>query len=163
MTSTSKERAKEKAKAKLKSDKVNVAQLDKLLNIQKTPDPPRKTWYRTHGKVSGLGIMAFWATLFEGNELLPKSKKMTNAEIERQVRAEFPHEQTLLENLDSGRQSVNYYRHLYNKGRMSKSKGAPPQHISFRYNEEGLFVDTRAGKRMLDEVEIEEYAKRYQG
>jgi|TARA_R110000824_G_scaffold229932_3_gene417540 hypothetical protein len=163
MTSTSKDRAKEKARAKLKEAKVNVAQLDKLLNIQKTPDPPRKAWYRTHGKRTGLGIMAFWATLFEGNELLPKSKKMTNAEIERQVRSEFPHEQTLLENLDSGRQSVNYYRHLYNKGRMSKPKGTPPQHISFRYNEEGLVIDTRTGKRMLDEVEVVEYAKRYQG
>jgi len=163
MTSTSKERAKEKAKAKLKESKVNVAQLDKLLDIQKTPDPPRKAWYRTHGRRTGLGIMAFWATLFEGNELLPKSKKMTNAELERQVRSEFPHEQTLLENLDSGRQSVNYYRHLYNKGRMSKPKGTPPQHISFRYNEEGFVVDTRTGKRMLDEVEVEEYAKRYQG
>tara|TARA_R110000824_G_C14774941_1_gene631339 strand:+ start:70 stop:561 length:492 start_codon:yes stop_codon:yes gene_type:complete len=163
MPSTSKERAKEKAKAKLKSDKVDPSQLDKILNIQKTPDPPRKTWYRTHGKKTGLGIMSFWATLFEGNELLPKSKKMTNAEIERQVRSEFPHEETLLENLDSGRQSVNYYRHLYNKGRMSKPKDVAPKNLSYRYNEEGFLVDTRTGKRILNEIEIEEYVQRYEG
>ena len=161
MPSTSKERAKENARAKLKSDKVDVSQLDKLLDIQKTVDPPRKTWYRTHGKISGMGIMAFWATLFEGNETLSKSKKMTNAEIERQIRLEFPHEETLMENLDSGRQSVNYYRHLYNRGRMNKD--VPPTQISYRYNEEGFIVDTRTGKRMLDEVEVVEYAKRYQG
>ena len=107
--------------------------------------------------------MAFWATLFEGNELLPKSKKMTNAELERQVRAEFPHEKTLLENLDSGRQSVNYYRHLYNKGRMSKPKGTPPEYISFRYNSDGESVDTRTGKRVLDKESTNAYIEKYRG
>ena len=160
MPSLSKEKAKEKASASRKAAKVNPARLDKILDIQKTEDPPRKSWHRTHGKKTGLGIMAFWRTLFEGNELLPVSKKMTNAEIERQVRLEFPHEKVLLENLDTGRQSVNYYRHLYNKGRMTK--GSPPDMISFRYNDEGKIVSTRAGKNILTAEEQEAYKLKYQ-
>jgi hypothetical protein len=161
MPSTSKDRAREKSIAKAKAAKVSSSNLDKILDIRNTPDPVRKTWYRTHGKKTGLGIMAFWATLFEGNELLSKSKKMTNAELERQVRAEFPHEKTLLENLDSGRQSVNYYRHLYNKGRMSKPKGTPPEYISFRYSSDGEVVDTRTGKRLLDTESKNDYVEKY--
>jgi len=106
--------------------------------------------------------MTFWATLFEGNELLTRTKKMTNAEIERQVRLEFPHEPTLMENLDSGRQTVNYYRHLYNVGKLTKPRLTPPNHISFRYNETGQVVDTRTGKRVLTKEEHNELLERYQ-
>ena len=163
MASLSKDRAKLKAQAKKKSEKVTAQNIGNLLNIKNTPDPPRKTWHRTHGKRTGLGIMAFWATIFEANEILPKLKKMTNAELERQVRAEFPHEATLLENLDSGRQSVNYYRHLFNKGRMSKPKGSIPEEISFRYNTDGLIVDTRSGRWLLKLSETNELVKKYRG
>ena len=163
MPSLNKERAKTKVAAKKRSAKVSAANLDKLLDIKNTPDAPRKTWHRTHGKKTGLGIMAFWATLFEGNEILPKGKKMTNAEIERQVRLEFPHEKTLLENLDSGRQSVNYYRHLYNKGRMNRPKGTPPETLSYRYNDEGVLVDTRSGNRQLNDDDIAAIEEKYYG
>lgn len=142
-------------------EKVNSENLEAFLEIQKTPDPPRKTWFKTEGKKSGLGIMAFWAALFRGNEMLSKSKKMTNAEIERQVRLEFPHEQTLMDNLDSGRQTVNYYRHLYNVGKLTKPKGEPPEHVSFRYNTDGIPVDTRTGKRPLSEEQWESLWSRY--
>ena len=160
MPSLSKEKAREKANASRKAEKVNPAKLDKILDIQNTEDPPRKSWHRTHGKKTGLGIMAFWKTLFEGNELLPVSKKMTNAEIERQVRLEFPHEKVLLENLDTGRQSVNYYRHLFNKGRMTK--GVTPESISFRYNDKGQIVSTRSGKNVLTGFEKDEYRTKYE-
>lgn len=163
MASLSKNRAKLKAQAKKKSEKVTAMNVAVLLEIKNTPDPPRKTWHRTHGKRTGLGIMAFWATIFEANEILPKMKKMTNAELERQVRKEFPHEATLLENLDSGRQSVNYYRHLFNKGRMSKPKGSIPEKISFRYNIDGVIVDTRSGRRILTEEEMANLIKKYRG
>tara|TARA_Y100000401_G_scaffold30623_1_gene22394 strand:+ start:31290 stop:31775 length:486 start_codon:yes stop_codon:yes gene_type:complete len=161
MPSLSKEKARQKSLSQRKADKVDPSNLEKILDIQKTEDPPRKAWHRTHGKKTGLGIMAFWKTLFEGNEILPKSKKMTNAEIERQVRLEFPHEKTLLENLDTGRQSVNYYRHLYNKGRMTK--GDTPEYISFRYDGDGKVVNTRTGNRLLSEEEIDAYIEKYQG
>tara|TARA_R100001163_G_C5068474_1_gene208860 strand:+ start:5768 stop:6253 length:486 start_codon:yes stop_codon:yes gene_type:complete len=161
MPSLSKEKARQKSLSQRKAEKVDPSNLEKILDIQKTKDPPRKAWHRTHGKKTGLGIMAFWKTLFEGNEILPKSKKMTNAEIERQVRLEFPHEKTLLENLDTGRQSVNYYRHLYNKGRMTK--GDAPEHISFRYDGDGKIVNTRTGNRLLSEEEIDAYIEKYQG
>jgi len=133
--------------------------LASLLDIQKTADRPRKSWHRTRGVNTSLGIMAFWKLLFEGNEKLPVNQKMTNAEIERQVRIEFPHESTLLENLDSGRQSVNYYRHLYNKGRMTK--GATPDLLSFRYDDSGNKVHTRTVARVLTKRGIEEYITKY--
>jgi len=160
MPSLNKEKSRVTSDANHKTAKVDPARLDKILDIQKTKDPPRKSWHRTHGKKTGLGIMAFWKTLFQGNELLPISKKMTNAEIERQVRLEFPHEKVLLENLDTGRQSVNYYRHLYNKGRMTK--GFSPDTISFRYNDGGKIVATRAGKYILTSEDQEVYKRKYQ-
>ena len=161
MPTMSKETAKKRAKRKRKTDQVSAANLDQFIKIENTPDPPRKTFQKTSGKKTGLGIMTFWATIFEGNELLPRTKKMTNAEIERQVRLEFPHEETLMENLDSGKQTVNYYRHLYNVGKLTKPRGTPPNHISFRYNEAGQVVDTRTGKRVLTKEEHNELLERY--
>ena len=130
-----------------------------LLSIRRTKDKARKSWYRTNGKKTKLGIMAFWSHIFEANERLDTEKKMTNAEIERQVRLEFAHEDTLMRNLDSGRQSVNYYRHLYNKGRMNK--GISPKYFSFRYDYDGRVVDTRTGNRLLTKLEIKEYLEKY--
>ena len=78
-------------------------------------------------------------------------------------RKEFPHEATLLENLDTGRQSVNYYRHLFNKGRMSKPKGSTPEKISFRYDTDGVIVDTRSGKRKLSSDIVKDIDFKYRG
>ena len=133
--------------------------LTSLLDIRKTADRPRKSWHRTCGLNTKLGIMAFWKLLFEGNEKLPANQKMTNAEIERQVRIEFSHESTLLENLDSGRQSVNYYRHLYNKGRMTN--GEAPELLSFRYDERGNKVQTRTASKLLTEADEKAYVEKY--
>jgi hypothetical protein len=153
--------AERKQLAQMKSDKVCPENIGDVLDIKSTPDKPRKTWHRTHGVKTGLGIMAFWALLFDANEIRVKLEKMTNAEIERLVRAEFPHEETLLSNLDSGRQSVNYYRHLFNKGRMSQPKGALPKNLSFRYDIEGNLVDTRTGKRPLKAGEVAALENKY--
>tara|TARA_Y100001934_G_scaffold13174_1_gene16096 strand:+ start:213 stop:785 length:573 start_codon:yes stop_codon:yes gene_type:complete len=141
--------------------KLSPTNIQGILNIKKTKDKPRKAWHRTCGKKTGVGIMTFWAFIFEGNETLPPEERMTNAEIERQVRAEFPHESTLIRNLDTGNQSVNYYRHLYNKGRMND--GIPPKKLSFRYNEDGDKVNTRTGRRKLSRNEIKEYKQKYYG
>ena len=138
MPTMNKATAKKKAKQKRKVDQVDPANLDQILKIENTPDPARKSWHKTCGKKTKLGIMAFWATLFEGNELLPRNKKMTNAEIERQVRLEFPHEETL-----------------------TKPRGTPPKHISFRYNEVGKVVDTRSGKRVLSSDEYDALLEKY--
>jgi hypothetical protein len=163
MPSITLDRAELKIIAQNKSDKVCPANIGDVLDIKSTPDKPRKTWHRTHGVKTGLGIMAFWALLFDANEIRLKSEKMTNAEIERLVREEFPHEETLLSNLDSGRQSVNYYRHLFNKGRMSQPKGSLPTNLSFRYDIGGNLVDTRSGKRVLKADEIVALENKYRG
>ena len=67
MPSLSKEKARQKSLSQKKAEKVDPSNLEKILELQKTEDPPRKAWHRTHGKKTGLGIMAFWKTLFEGN------------------------------------------------------------------------------------------------
>lgn len=162
MPTMSKATAKKRVKRKRKAEKVNAGNLDQFLTIEQTPDPARRSFQKTSGKKTGLGIMTFWATLFECNERLPRTRKMTNAEIERQVRVEFSHEETLMENLESGRQTVNYYRNLYNKGKLTKPRLVAPSHISFRYNTDGKIVDTRTGKRILSEEERNEILGRYQ-
>jgi hypothetical protein len=159
MPSITLERAELKINAQDKSDKVCPANIGDVLDIKSTPDKPRKKWHRTHGVKTGLGIMAFWALLFDANEIRLKSEKMTNAEIERLVREEFPHEETLLNNLDSGRQSVNYYRHLFNKGRMNRGK--TPTMISLRYDIDGNVVDTRSGSHIASQKEIAGYTEKY--
>lgn len=144
-----------------KRKRITSKSLDEVLEIKITPDPPAQTFHKTVGKKSGLGIMAFWSVLFSGNEQLPKGKKMTNAEIERQVRMEFSHERTLMHNLETKRQTVNYYRHLYNSGRLTKPRGNCPEYISYRYNDKGERVDTRTGKRPLTQEQIDAIEKRF--
>ena len=94
------------------------------LGIRNTPDAKPKTvrQARTVGLRSGLGITAFWATLFKANEDLTKKKKMTDEEIKRHVIAEFP-DRIAVRRLgavgEKGEVTVNYYRILYNRGRLT--------------------------------------------
>ena len=128
--------------------------------IKRTPDAPRRDRYapKVEGKTSGLGIMLFWATLFELNEKLPKQKKMTDEEIKRQVLEEFPIDEVrevtrkALSKLgavgEKGEKTVNYYRGLYNIGRCTK--GIVPTVKSYRYGEDGEQVNARTGKPLKD-------------
>lgn len=126
------------------------------LNIQKTEDPPSRADYvpRTKPRTSKLGICRFWAALFEANESRSKRRKMTDEEIKRQVLLEFPIEdqpertQSALRKLgavgEKGSVTVNYYRNLYNKGKLTG--GVRPEVQSQRYNLEGEIVNGRSGR-----------------
>ena len=129
-----------------------AAALVQNLGIQNTPDPKTRRSYTpaTRGKETGMGICAFWSTLFLANEGLPKKKRMTDAEIRRQVLAEFvPEDQPArtkesLRKLHDGEVTVNYYRGLYNKGRLTN--GEVPDRVSKRYGEGGDAVKGKTGK-----------------
>lgn len=136
------------------------------LNLERTPDKPAPRRPRIRGKVHGLGFGAFLYLLFDANERLPRERKMTNAEIERQIAEEFSHHPKTVARLKKDA-TVNYHRHAYNRGLLSNPQGAIPELISYRYDEEGHRVDGRTGKRKLTEQEaigIEaKYRSHYRG
>jgi len=126
--------------------------VEDTLGLQPTPDETTTREYQptTKGEVTGLGICAFWATLFLANEGLPRAKKMTDAEIKVKVLAEFPKEKQpnrtggSLAKLEDGQVTVNYHRSLYNKGRLT-SDGVPVQ-MSRRFGDSGEVVNSKTGK-----------------
>jgi hypothetical protein len=118
------------------------------LRIQKTPLTAtiRRRMKLRVGKKFKRGICDFLTSLFEINETLPKSKKMTDMEIARQVCKEYaahPHiaDRYTPEAMDDFNM-VTKQRSEYNYGRLS---GPPPEprFVSFPYNEDGLAVNLR--------------------
>ena len=119
------------------------------LKIRNTPDPdpPNNYYPRSEGKKYGLGICQFWVYIFELNERLPKKRKMTDEEIKRQVREEYPNRKSIKKLGPVGGRgttTVNYHRQLYNGGRYTR--GIPPKVISYRYGADGNEVNPRTGK-----------------
>jgi hypothetical protein len=109
--------------------------LAKMLDIHRTPDEKRRNRYTPRVKsrdprLKGVGVCAFWAQLFELNEQLPKGKKMTDAEIFRQVKLHYPKSPGVIA-IEKRAKTVHYYRYLYNKGVLTGS--IPPKVTSVRY------------------------------
>lgn len=99
---------------------------------------------------SGLGPCAFFATLFESNELCPVRRRMTDDQILAKAKAEFPGR---FDDFGTGKKySVNQYRHMYNGGRFTGT--VPPEKPSFRYDSSGRIVDPRLGRRPLEPEEV---------
>jgi hypothetical protein len=128
-------------------------------DIQNTPDPIHVKGAHTKGRRTKLGIMAFWHALFELNELNPSSKKMTNAEIARQMNLEFPG-RPAIEKLLEKPSEVNTFRHMYNTGTLIATRKEKPKHISFRYNAKGNKVDPRT-ERVLTASEVQATIERF--
>lgn len=99
---------------------------------------------------SGLGVCAFFATLFESNELCPVRRRMTDDQILAKAQAEFPGR---FDDFGTGKKyTVNQYRHMYNGGRFTGT--VPPEKPSFRYDSSGRIVDARLGRRELLPEEV---------
>jgi hypothetical protein len=134
---------------KKKTVKSDVDVLSSKLKIRQTPDakPCETRTPRTRGKTTNMGICQFWAALFELNEGLPRTRKMTDEEMKRQVLEEFP-ERESLKRLgavgEKGELTVNSHRILYNGGRYTQ--GRVPEKKSVRYGLDGQPVDARTGK-----------------
>jgi hypothetical protein len=129
--------------------------VEDTLGLDPTPDRTTTREYQptTRGEVTNMGICAFWATLFLANEGLPRTKKMTDAEIKAKVLNEFPAESQpdrtrgSLEKLELGIVTVNYYRGLYNKGRLTRETA--PDNPSKRYGDSGDIVNPKTGRPIL--------------
>jgi len=136
--------------------KLAVTQLvEDSVTTRKQPSP-RKNKYqsRTKGVNFKGGICLWWATLFQANEALPPHKKLTDQSIKLAVLKEFPtlgyeSKDKLGPPDETGRETVNYYRNLYNLGRLTSGK--VPERKSYRYNEQGKRVNGRTGTRLLKE------------
>lgn len=111
------------------------------------------------GKTTQLSLFEFLFALFEKNELLPANKRLTNEGLREALIFEFPNKK---EDFLSGRYDVNYYRDLYNRGRTTPG-GAMPKHVSFRYNAQGIAVDSRTGKQILTPEQKIEWVRKWQG
>lgn len=123
-------------------------------------DAMRMRYTSGAGRRTKLSLGRFLAAVFETNELNPPHQKLTNAAIERLLFDEFPQKkEAFLRARKSGKGGVNYYRYLYNLGRLTG--GIAPPYISFRYNDLGQPVDTRTGKRILTVREREEIIARF--
>lgn len=128
--------------------------LREKLDVEKMTDEVKRRVSppRIRGKMpvsKELGIVAFWCSIFEMNELNPSQQKLTDATIKAAMQKHYPHSpgvQSLSTDDPKRRMTVNAFRQLYNAGRLH---GKKPERISFRYNAEGRRVDGRTGKRLL--------------
>jgi len=111
-------------------------------------------WKKTSGKTLGMGVCAWFCMVFEANEKLDKSKKLTDDMIAQMLVEEYPDHPRSLKYLSPGVPTVNQMRGRYNRGEFSPrdpSTGelVPPKIISFRYNEDGRKVNGRTGSKLL--------------
>jgi hypothetical protein len=136
------------------------SRFEELLDFSKVEDPPTRVMNRSHGRKSGLGVRLYIWNLLLANERLPKSKKLTNAMIEKHVRDEFPDREGLQHSLDVKLQTVNWWRLLFNKRELITLREHPPI-ISLRYDHHGDPVDGRTGTRVLTEAEIVQLCRKF--
>lgn len=157
---TVKSKKKKARRTKKRLDAGNGAGFDSLIEPQKTPDPERSGGQRTHGRVTGLGILQFVFNLLDLNERLPKKKKMTNEELKRQLLAEFPNRSAKIsKSFAAGHTTINFYRYLYNRGRLVRGKA--PTRISFRYDVDGHRVRSRDGTTVLTSAEERQWLEKF--
>ena len=107
--------------------------------------------HKSYGITSGLGITTYFASLFESNELLNPSQRMSDQQIAKKVANEFPDRQSAQDfSSMHPKKTVNSYRYRYNKGQFTRN--LPPKVLSIRYNIRGLPVNGKTGTiRLLDD------------
>jgi hypothetical protein len=87
------------------------------------------------GKTTGLGVAKTWAKLFVNNEKSSKQQKLTDEQISKAMKKEFP---------DRGSDifdHVQLVRNRYNKGVLTG--GAVPAELAKRYDKNGNVVTAR--------------------
>jgi len=137
------------------------------LKIKNTPMFERKIRKIKRGKKWKMGFSQFLASLFRINEVNPRSKKMTDAEIARQVREEYSELKDISKRFASDNPElsrlISKYRSEYNRGRLITSSPPPePKFVSFAYNNNGNAVNARYVPPMeLTELEKRAVRARY--
>lgn len=81
---------------------------------------------RPVGKTTKVGIIQTWVHIFEKNEALPKTKKLSDGEITKFMQSEFPGRKSKVF------ETVNTVRSRYNRGILTKGK--VPKVQSKRYD-----------------------------
>lgn len=127
------------------------------LDIQKTKDK-KVLGARHRGKKFGLSVTDFICRLFEINENLPRLKKMTDAEIRRQIIVEYAHYPKTVDYYKSSSVSISDARQQYNRGTWKRKM--PPKYLSYRYDNDGHKTWGSRNSRMKEET-ILKYRARY--
>jgi len=144
-------RPKRRSETTTESARPSPVEIARMGGIRKTPDVThRKSPHFTEGEETGLSVFQYLAALFQANEQLPAKEKMTDAEIERKIVAEFPNEPIARQLSARPREyTVNWFRQRYIEGRFTQGQvptdgSALP--ISHRYGINGTRVKPRTGK-----------------
>jgi len=113
------------------------------IRVRRIDDP--QVWERKScGKTTGLSIYETIAVLFQANELAPKTRKLTDEAITQFVAAEFPKSKGVAAMLNrTGGRTLNHYRSLYNKGKLT---GTKPMQPSQRWTYKGELANLRTGR-----------------
>ena len=135
------------------------------LKIEKTPSLIYTKYRRKNvGKKFKLNYCEFVYQLFSMNSTqLPRSRKMTDGEIARQILVEFGHIEKFRERFQNpDRLTIHLLRNDYNYGRLLRKKG-PPKVKCFCFDEEGDPVNPRyAYPRKLTKEEMDEQQKEHE-
>lgn len=127
-----------------KGDRTMATKTKSKSKSEKSKNPARapakkKTATGVRGKTLGLKIGQTWAHFFEKNEKVGRGNKMTDAQIQREMRREFPDRSGKHEFSDVS--VVGRIRYLYNNGKWGK-----PAAPSRRYDDTGNVVERGARK-----------------
>lgn len=126
-----------KKKRKPRSDRYIV------IKVQRIDDP--QVWQRkSRGVSTGLSVYEYLGTLFDANEILPTTKKLTDESILQAVVKEFPGRKSTKELLNRSL-TINELRGDYNAGRLT---GIKPEVVSKRYTMDGREANGRTGRAL---------------
>lgn len=117
------------------------------IKVRRIDDP--KIWERkSHGKEHGLSFYETIAVLLEANEQAPLSRKMTDEAMTQFLAAEFPNSRGIKAILSRHRgRTLNHYRGLYNKGKLTGKKPSVPSH---RWTMKGEVANNRTGRPLKE-------------
>jgi len=108
------------------------------LYVTRMEDFPFGYARRVVGQTSKLSWTEFMAMLFEANEHLAPSKRLTDREIENLILREFPDCRSS-KRLLARKIGVSYYRSHYNAGKFTKGKRPKIQSFQYIQNSHGCF------------------------
>lgn len=139
---------------------------EKNLKIEKTPLPKRRYIRKpvTPGRIFGLGINKTLEKLFRMNERIDKRKRMTDAEIARQMKSEFGQYQNQRKvwSGNAGVSAVRKRRSEYNRGVWPGCEPPTKEYVSFSYDEEGNPLRTKnVTSRVMTQKEVTEIRNHY--
>ncbi len=149
-------------KSQLPKDRGLAVPIDRLMRHYAKSDghQRRARKPKVQGKRTKKGLTQFLFDMFEQNEMAARIDKLTNEKMELMLMEEFPNHDPLIKGLQvGGKGGINDYRRRYNCGVLRRD--VLPTRISFRYNKDGLRVDTRTGRRLMSVQDQAKYEQHF--